>query len=318
MAIPIKRQLGCFVKWIGAKYHSLGVVVVPKDKRMKAMRDLLQLVKGSLDCENLKKLNGLLEFISVVMMYKRNKMMGMYEPFQAGGDAERGGQTIPRRSRLMIQSAWGWITGLSQGCAAPFAAALGHRRLMPFEYAGVIPPSSVVYSTTSDASKEGAAIPGIGGYFAGLWWSLPLDSRLLSLDIPALELMGFAINLLVFGEVFLQLVKKDLNFVLAYIDAKASPQLLVKEGTTSRTMARVLAEVQRLEIYTKLKGHLLVAHTAGEGNLASDDASRGKFGELATYCSQVGMRARRVDLPQTVNDFVDAVWDSLIELAIME
>ena len=35
-------------------------------------------------------------------------------------------------------------------------------------------------------------------------------------------------------------------------------------------------------------------------NLTSDDASCDKFGELATYCSQVSMGACSVGLPQTV------------------
>ena len=51
-----------------------------------------------------------------------------------------------------------------------------------------------------------------------------------------------------------------------------------------------------------------MAHTAGEGNLGSDDASRGKFDLLAKYCSQVGTRARRVELPPAVEGFVAKVW----------
>ena len=311
MAIPKKRQLGCYVKWIGAKYHSLGLVVVPKDKRMKAMHDLLQLIHGHLNCEGLQKLNGLLEFIAVVVMFKRNKMQGMYEPFQAGRESSRGGATLVRRSKLMIQSSWAWVTSLSTGCAAPFLAALSYRQVMQCDYVPLVPTGLVLHATSSDASKEGADIPGIGGFFAGLWWSLPLDWRLWQLDIPALELMGFAINLLVFADVFEQLVKHEQNALVAFIDAKASPQLLLKQGTTSWTMARVLNEVQRLHIYKKLFPKLWVGHTAGEGNLASDDASRGKFKELALFCSQVGMKARRVKLPPSVEKFVSDVWSSV-------
>ena len=76
-------------------------------------------------------------------------------------------------------------------------------------------------------------------------------------------------------------------------------------------MARVLNEVQRLHIYKKLFPKLWVGHTAGEGNLASDDASRGKFKELALFCSQVGMKARRVKLPPSVEKFVSDVWSSV-------
>ena len=130
MAIAVKRQLGCSAKWIGARYHNVGIVVIPKDKRVKAMHDLLKLIEGSLNCEELKKLNGLLEWCAVVKQLKRNRMAGMYEPFQAGREAEWGGETLPWVSKLMRQSAWAWVTDLSVGCAAPVSAALPHRQIM--------------------------------------------------------------------------------------------------------------------------------------------------------------------------------------------
>ena len=77
MAIPLKRQLGCVVKWTGAKYCALGMVIVPKDKRVKAVHDLLQLLTGTMTVGDLRSLNGLLEFIMVVGMFKRNRMQGM-------------------------------------------------------------------------------------------------------------------------------------------------------------------------------------------------------------------------------------------------
>ena len=315
MAIAVKRQLGCSVKWIGARYHSLGIVFVPKDKRMKAIHDLLQLVKGELNCEQLRSLNGLLEFIAVVLMYKRNKMAWMYEPFQAWREASRGGLTRPKVSKLMRQSSWGWITGLSTSCAAPVSAALEHRQVLQFEHSAPFDASTVLHGMTSDASKEGAKVPGMGGYLGGLFWSIALDDLdfLWWFDIPALELMGFAVNLIVFGDILVQLAKGDKNLIIAFIDAQASPQLLIKTGTTSRVMSRVLTVIQELKIYKKLYTSLVVAHTAGEGNLASDDASRGEFELLHRYCSQVGTKARKVDVPQTAWDFLYDVWESVKE-----
>ena len=183
---------------------------------MKAIHDLLQLVKGDFNCEQLRSLNGLLEFIAVVLMYKRNKMAGMYEPFQSGREASRGGLTTPRVSKLMRQSSWGWITGLSTSCAAPVSAALEYRQILQFEHSSPFSSSTVLYGMTNDASKEGATIPGMGGYLGGLFWSVALDDLdfLWWFDIPALELMGFAVNLLVFGDVLLQLAKGHRNQLL--------------------------------------------------------------------------------------------------------
>ena len=122
------------------------------------------------------------------------------------------------------------------------------------------------------------------------------------LDIPALELLGFGINLVVFDQLLRKLVQPTNNMVIAYIDhiTKALPQLLVKQGTTSWVTARVLSAIQDPMIYQQLKSKLVVAHTAGEGNLASDDCSRGKFDELAQYCAQVGVKPRKLELSAAV------------------
>ena len=91
MATAVKRQFGASVKWNGARYYNAGIILIQKDKRMKAMKDLLDLVHWRLCCADLRSLNGLLEFFMVVVRFKRNKMAGMYEPWKAGGEAEDGG-----------------------------------------------------------------------------------------------------------------------------------------------------------------------------------------------------------------------------------
>ena len=51
------------MKWTGVKYCSLGMVIVPKDKRVKDVHDLLHLLMGAMTVGDLQLLNGLLEFI---------------------------------------------------------------------------------------------------------------------------------------------------------------------------------------------------------------------------------------------------------------
>ena len=237
----------------------------------------------------------------------------MYDPFQAGSEAEWDPETHAWVTKVIAQSSNSWITTLSAGCTAPFMAALERRDLLRFESFHLVPPSAILYGMTSDASKEGADIPGIGGYLCGLWWTLALDSWgwLWDLDIPALELLGFGINLVVFDQLLRKLVQPTKTMVIAYIDAKASPQLLIKQGTTSWVMARVLSAIQGLVIYQQLKSKLVVAHTAGEGNLASDDCSRGKFDELAQYCAQVGVKPRQLELSAAVWSFLGDVKTAL-------
>ena len=267
MAIPMKRQLGCVVKWIGAKYVSLGLIFVPKDKRVKAIYDLRKLLSGQLNCGELRSLNGLLEFLMVVVGFKRDRMQGMWEPFGADREAWWGSETKPNISMWMRKSAWAWITALSEGCAAPFSVGLEDYLRQRMSCGRMrFGKASSWYVMTSDASKEGAKIPGMGGYMAGMWWTLPLDQWMLKIDIPALELMAFGINVITFHSVVQQLLRNERNLVVAYIDAQASPQLLLKRGTTSLVMSRVLAEVLALKEFTSVKSSLAVAHTYGEGN----------------------------------------------------
>ena len=113
VAIASKRQLGCSVKWIGARYYSIGVLLITKDKRLKAMHDLHLPWAHDLNCGDLQSLNGLLEFVLVVMCLRRNWMAGMYEAFQAGGPAKAGPKASPHVTKLLTQSMWRWITRLS-------------------------------------------------------------------------------------------------------------------------------------------------------------------------------------------------------------
>ena len=153
----------------------------------------------------------------------------------------------------------------------------------------------------------------MGGYLGALWWTFPLDDDLLQLATPALELMAVGINFVMFSDVISQLIRAENNVVVAFIDAQASPQLLVKRGTTSPVMSRVLNRIRNLPQYVKLKGKVAVAHTFGEGNDASDDTSRGKFDELRAYCLQTGVKDRKLDIHSEVHSFVQGILTDLRE-----
>ena len=89
------------------------------------MHDLHLLLAHDLNYGDLRSLNGLLEFVLVVMGLRRNWMAGMYEAFQAGGPAAVGPEAWPRITMLLTQSVWRWISRLAVCCAASFGRALG-------------------------------------------------------------------------------------------------------------------------------------------------------------------------------------------------
>ena len=49
----------------------------------------------------------------------------------------------------------------------------------------------------------------------------------------------------------------------------------------------------------------------------SDDTSRGKYEDLGLYCSQVGVNARQIDLPEEAWNFVGAVVNNLWESSLL-
>jgi len=125
MAGPVKRQLGASVNWIGARYFSIGVVLIAKDKRMRALCQLKQILSGGLKMSELRSLNGLLEFFMVILKMGRDKMAGMWEPFQdEQADWWSGPDSIPALSTFRRQNTHSWVTKVSTVCAAPFSVAL--------------------------------------------------------------------------------------------------------------------------------------------------------------------------------------------------
>ena len=170
-----------------------------------------------------------------------------------------------------------------------------------------------VFVMASDASKQGAKVPGMGGFFGVMWWTLALTEELLLLEIPALELMAFGVNVIMFRDMIQQLTRGGVAMVVAYIDAQASPQLLIKRGTTSKAMSRVLQQVLGLWQMQEVMKVMSVAHTYGEGNDLSDMSSRGRLDDLQSYCKQMGVRSRQVQLTDEVWLFVENVLVALRE-----
>eukprot|EP00965_Chrysotila_dentata_P029737 988449-Pleurochrysis_carterae.AAC.1 len=62
MAIPEKRTLGVWARWLGALlFASLGVVVIPKAKLLRAAKQIGDALEGELDFAAYRSLVGVLE-----------------------------------------------------------------------------------------------------------------------------------------------------------------------------------------------------------------------------------------------------------------
>ena len=224
--------------------------MIPLEKRVKALDKLRRLCRGELPVGDLVSLNGLLEFCRGVLRLPQRVMHGLYEPLKAGQELSKGPQARVKTNSLVGLRVKEWIDLLTKACANTVAAIIDDSRC--------VPDKSSILATSSDACKEGAEHPGMGGYFVGLWWRYIYEPHHLRLDIPVLELLAFGINLIVLEPVFEQMLGDD-DVLLCFIDAKASPLVLSDGQSRSAVMMFALSLIWDLPQYQKLERSLAVA-----------------------------------------------------------
>ena len=178
---------------------------------------------------------------------------------------------------------------MAGACAAPVTAILSSSRSLP--------RGASVLLTSSDACKEGADLPGMGGYLAGSWWRYVYEERHMVLDIPVLELIAFALNLMVFGPFLEELLSPE-DILVCQIDAKASPLILSDGRSKSLVMMFALDIIWEEPQIQRLKPYLAVMHVFGVGNKPADLASRSEVDALRRYASQVGVGEHELPSPR--------------------
>ena len=298
MALASKRQLGSGVIWCGALVFARGALVVPLDKRLKALRSLLALRQGTLPVGELRSLNGLLEFCRLILCLDKSTMHGFYQPLQAKGEIATGPQTKVRYNELIAKQANAWGRRLRDQCATSVALAIEGSREVANDASLLI--------TSSDACKEGAEHPGMGGFLTGFWWRYIFKDEHLALDIPVLELVAFAINVIVFKPYVSPLLKPQ-DVLLCLIDAQASPLVLSDGSSRSAIMMYALGKIRAIPEFQNLEPVLAVAHVFGEGNKPADFASRSNTTALDAYTSQCGLSSIELHPPQRAQTLLDEI-----------
>lgn len=115
MAIPEKRSLGTWAKWPGCfVVAGLGLIIIPRDKVMRACSAVRAALAGSLEFHAYRSLCGLLEHFRGVNLQSKQIMHGLYRPHAA---ARYGPAALVLCDALMVKQLrrWQWLLLAANG-----------------------------------------------------------------------------------------------------------------------------------------------------------------------------------------------------------
>ena len=117
MAIPEKRTLGSWGRWLGVDVISnLGLVVVPRDKILRASAAIADVLDRGVHFHVYRSLCGLLEHLRAVNLQSRNIMFGLYRPHGPTGASKFGPTGWVTCDALMRKQLLRWQTLLFESC----------------------------------------------------------------------------------------------------------------------------------------------------------------------------------------------------------
>lgn len=300
MAIPEKRQIGQSALWLGCDFVvCAGVLAVPPAKILRALVILDDLLASRpVPFSTFRALVGLLEHFRPLTPANRTFFYGLYTHF--GELGRHPARPVPITATLRAACAR-WAKLLRSTAGVLFSNALpgpSTRRHLP----AAAPPAFVLFS---DAAKDGARVPSLGGYAHGLCWSLPLRASDLALPVVALEFVALFANVLIFAPriagavIRLRTDSSVTDHILHNLSAHSPLLQHAHLALLDAPEWRAIAELADSEFLLS------------EMNPLADAASRGEFGVLERLCAQLGLRPTWLAVPVVR---VQALLDELVAL----
>jgi hypothetical protein len=152
-----------------SKPHSgLGIVYVPHDKLRRSFSSISQAEAGTLSLRDYHSLLGLLQSLIFVVGLRRSSTFGLWEPLAGAADFHPERLLAP--SPAICERLAGWRARLAECAGASFEAGVEHSSE---EHAPLPRDARLVFVFRSDASKDGARLPGLGGCLGGKGWRYP-------------------------------------------------------------------------------------------------------------------------------------------------
>ena len=284
MAIPEKRTLGTWGRWLGAVlFTTLGLIIIPKDKLLRAAALVQEALKGRLEWSRYRVLCGTLEHFRQVSCAPASTLSALYEPHREGYEASAEPATLITPSPPMERQLRQQLDLIANSGGAPLTAAV-----KPWYR----PRSGgVTCVITSDAATDSHPA-GLAGFCHGLWWYLPVPPELLQyMHISLLELAATGISAIVF-EPFLS----SFTDILFYSDALATPLVLTRQRPKSIALRHGLSSLLDSAAYRRMAARSRCGQLFGAINAPSDALSRAEFARFHTLCRQLHVQPRQLEV----------------------
>ena len=303
MAIPEKRTLGSWGKWLGVNVISnLGLVVVPRDKILRASAAIADVLEAGVQFHVYRSLCGLLEHLRAVNLQARNIMFGLYRPHGPTGASKFGPTGWVTCDPLMRKQLLRWQTLLFGSCGVSVKHALLRTELEE--------PPNIFFDVTSDACLADVDRAGIGGFCHGLYWfyEVPEDVRP-CMTIPVLEFLAVGCGLLTFFQYLRGATRAEADGarirILLRTDALTTALALPASSANSEALQEVDEHLRSTTEWEALVYLLAVAHLYGDCNPAADLISRQRWAEFHQLCALLNIRPRRVPLTPAAHALID-------------
>jgi hypothetical protein len=249
MAIPEKRSMGTSGGWLGNKYLvDLGFSVVPAQKVLRACIGVDLCLSLSMSFADYRRLVGFLEHVRDVLFLRGDKMYGLYVPHIRELEPAHYISTPYLTSGqldLISKQMVAWKDRLLGGAASSVRhvdAFLSGKAVPRLEH-----PRCHLFTVFSDACKESASTPGLGGWIAGFFWIIPLIVFQLEVHITHLEALAAVIKVIVTEQIFggHDSLPVDTR-ICEETDALATAHVLVHGRARSTMMQHIHAEALQI------------------------------------------------------------------------
>ena len=299
MAGPEKRQLGGGVLWVGVGLlAAIGLVVVPKNKLLRANDALRRAVDGQITVDDFRRLLGLLEHLRFIARLQADVTNVLYAPYRRGGAAQEGPTTLLQPTLDMQGALQKWIDVILHcaGAVATAAFTLG--------VAARLDRATAIVAASSDAAGDGRGEPGMGGYLHGYFWRVALPPALYALlHITGWECLATCVTILVAA----RWAGSDATLAVQ-TDALLTPYAVAHQKSSSPDIQAILQRLLAQPSYhDDVAGRVVIRHLSGEGNVPSDLVSRGLWVELLQLAEVMHVKPIVVPLAPEEQDFITSV-----------